>query len=51
MNHLDQRLVNSVKDCDFSMIKDLVEQGADVHVENDFPLRICAFSGSIEWVK
>ena len=48
---IDNKLI---KDCwrgDLSAAKECVEQGADIHVRNDWPLRLSATKGHLDVVK
>jgi ankyrin repeat protein len=48
---LDNNLIQAVKECNLIKVKHLIEQGADIHADNDWALRLSAANGHLEVVK
>jgi hypothetical protein len=41
-------LIEAVKECNLIPVKHLIEQGADIHADNDWALRLSAANGNLE---
>jgi ankyrin repeat protein len=48
---LNEELIKTIQNGDLDKIKNLVEQGADIHVKDDYALRLSAANGHLYIVK
>jgi hypothetical protein len=48
---LDELLIDGCQDCDFEQVKNAIQNGADIHGQNDYALGIASTEGCIEIVK
>jgi hypothetical protein len=47
-DNLNNSLIEAVKECNLIPVKHLIEQGADIHADNDYALRLSAVNGHLE---
>jgi ankyrin repeat protein len=47
----DEKLINAAHAGNLEVVKCLVEQGADIHIDNELPLRYASYKGHLEIVK
>ena len=49
--NLNQKLIEAAKSGNLEVVKYLVENGADIHAEKDYALRLAAYNGHLDVVK
>ena len=47
----DQGLINAARSADLKEVQSYIEAGADIHVQNDLPLRLACEHGQLELIK
>jgi ankyrin repeat protein len=48
---LNKKLLKAIENSNLDIVKYLVEQGEDIHIDNDCPLRLSATNGDLDIVK